>query len=79
MDRVQPQPTARICHRRRPPPAVRRKRQALYASTLRPACVCTPPPQQVRELRLRDVERVTRCGAELLSRHARKLDGDERE
>jgi tetratricopeptide (TPR) repeat protein len=33
--------------------------------------------RQARELRLRDAERVTRCGAELLSRHARKLDSDE--
>ncbi len=38
-----------------------------------------PLTTQARELRLRDAERVTRCGAELLSRHARKLDSDERE
>ena len=45
-----------------------------------PLFLATPPVCcQVRELRLRDVERVTRCGAELLARHARKLDGDERE
>lgn len=43
--------------------------------------ILSSPPivHQVRQLRLHDVERVVRCGAELLSRHARKLDADERE
>ena len=57
-----------------PPPPVRLPphRSNHYASVL-------THPHQARDLRLRDAERVTRCGAELLSRHARKLDSDERE
>ena len=48
----------------------------------------TPPPtcclptlcfEQVRELRLRDPERIVKYGTELLSRHSRRLDPEERE